>query len=289
MKTSVSRKVFVVINTVLLVGFALSCILPIIHLAAVSLSSAPKAEAGLVGLWPIGFTFASYQYIFSNNEFFVAFLNSVIRLLTGVPLNMLMVFLAAYPLARPKRYLRGSVWISWFFVFTMLFSGGTIPSYMLVNALHLNNSIWALILPGAVPIFNLVLIINFFKQVQEEYYEAAVLDGASEFRVMWQIYVPLSLPSVVTILLFTIVSHWNSWFDGIIYMNDILKYPLQSYLQAVVINKMDVTMDIALSTNLNQQTMDAARLFLATAPILLIYLPLQKYFIKGLQLGGVKG
>lgn len=132
-------------------------------------------------------------------------------------------------------------------------------------------------------------MINFFKQVPEELYEAAVIDGASELRVMAQIYVPLSLPSVVTILLFTIVAHWNSWFDGIIYMNDTARYPLQSYLQAVVINKMDVTMDISLSTNLNQQTMDAARLFLATLPILLLYLPLQRYFIKGLHIGSVKG
>lgn len=289
MRSSLSRKVFVVFNTCLLVGFALSCILPIVNLAAVSLSSAAKAEAGKVGFIPVDFTLASYQFIFKNNEFIQSFINSIVRLFLGVPLNMVMVFLAAYPLSRPKRYLKGRSFFSWFFVITMLFSGGLIPTYMLVNALHLNNTVWALILPGAVPIFNLVLMINFFKQVPEDFYEAAVLDGAGELRVLCQIYIPLALPSVITILLFTIVAHWNSWFDGIIYMNDTLKYPLQSYLQAVVISKMDVTMDIELSTNLNQQTMDAARLFLATLPILLIYLPLQKYFIKGLHIGGVKG
>ena len=135
-------------------------------------------------------------------------------------------------------------------------------------------------------------MINFFKQVPEDFYEAALLDGAGELTIMSRIYVPLALPSIVTVLLFIIVSHWNAWFDGVIYMSDIKYYPLQSYLQSVVINKFDLASmyeNIGAYANLSQQTVDAARLFMAVTPIILIYLPLQKYFIKGLTLGGVKG
>ena len=291
-KTSPSRKIFLLLNTLILLFAALICILPLVHLAAVSFSDSAKAEAGLVGLLPVKFTLQAYQFIFSTGDFFRAFFNSCWRLLLGVPLNMMMTFLAAYPLSRPNRYLRWRSFYSWFFIITMLFSGGMIPLYMLVSALHLTNTIWALILPGAVPVFNVVLMINFFRQVPEEFYEAAVIDGSSEWNALFKIYIPLALPSVITILLFVLVAQWNSWFDGIIYMNEVSKYPLQSYLQAVVINKLDLASiggQLDLYKSISQQTVDAARLFLATVPIIAVYLPLQKYFIKGLTLGGVKG
>lgn len=281
-----------IVNGLMLSAYAITCLLPMLHMLALSLSNSTKAEVGLVGLIPVGFNLDSYKLIFSNNEFYRAFGNSLLRLLVGVPLNMLMTVLAAYPLSRPNSQLRFRTLISWFFVFTTIFSGGMIPSYMLVNALHLNDTVWALVLPSAVPVFNVILMINFFKQVPEDFYEAALLDGAGELTIMSRIYVPLALPSIVTVLLFIIVSHWNAWFDGVIYMSDIKYYPLQSYLQSVVINKFDLASmyeNIGAYANLSQQTVDAARLFMAVTPIILIYLPLQKYFIKGLTLGGVKG
>ena len=290
-KEPINRKIFVVINIIILLSYALICILPIIHLAAVSLSSSEKVDAGYVGLLPVKFSMNAYKFIFSNSDFFIAFFNSIVRLLLGVPLNMLMIFLVAFPLSRPSRYLRSRTFFSWFFVITMLFSGGLIPSYMLVNALHLRDTVFALILPGAVPVFSCILMINFFRQVPEDFYEAAVIDGANEPTILLKIYIPLALPSIITLLLFAFVAQWNSWFDGILYMSDISKYPLQSYLQAVVINRTDLasTNNLDLYKNVSQQTVDAARLFLSTIPILLVYLPLQKYFIKGLTLGGVKG
>lgn len=290
MKTTKSRKAFLIFDYALFAIYAIVALFPLIHLASLSLSRPAFVDAGIVSFLPKGLNFKSFEYIFSNNAFFIAFLNSMIRLVTGVPLNVLMVVLIAYPLSRPSKYLPSRTAYSWFFIITMLFSGGMIPMYMLVNALNIENTMLALILPGAVPVFSVVLMINFFRQVPEELYEAAVIDGAGEMRVMFTIYMPLSMPSVVTIALFSIVAHWNSWFDGLIYMDNISKYPLQTYLQSVVINSSQGNIDNILDQNYSsQETVDAARLFLAVIPIAIMYLPLQKYFVKGLTLGGVKG
>lgn len=290
MKASKSRIVFQVINYTFLLFYALCAVLPLIHLGAVSLSRTSYAEAGLVGLWPRGINVGAYAYIFSNGTFFKAFGNSLLRLVTGVPLNMILTFLLAYPLARPVSKFHARNAYAWFLMVCMLFTGGTVPMYMLVSALKLNNSLFALILPGAVPVFNVVLMMNFFRALPEELHEAAKMDGAGELTIMIRIFVPLSLPSVMTLTLFCIVAQWNSWLDGVLYMSTIDKMPLQSYLQSVVINTMEGNLDSVLDTNyVSQTTIDAARLFLAVIPIILFYFPLQKYFVKGLTLGGVKG
>ncbi len=274
-----------------MLSYSLLCILPFLNLAAISLSNPDVAEAGKVGFIPVEFTIEAYKYICSSLVFFNAVFNSVLRIFFGVPLNMLFILLVAYPLSRPQKYLKHRTAYSWYFVFTMLFSGGFVPLYMLVNELRLNDSILALILPGAVPVYSCILMIGFFRQLPEDFYEAAVIDGASEWTILFKIFFPLIIPSFVTLLLFSVIAHWNSWFDGIIYMSDISKYPLQSYLQAVVINKIDLssTNNLEAMNNLSQKTVDAARLFLASIPIVAVYLGLQKYFIKGLTLGGVKG
>ena len=290
MKKSKSRIVFQVFNYTFLIAYALCAVLPLVHLGAISLSKTTYAEAGLVGLWPKGFNFESYSYIFANGDFFKAFGNSILRLITGVPLNMIMVFLLAYPLSRPDAKFKGRSVYSWILMVSLLFTGGTVPMYMLVSALQLNNTLFALILPGAVPVFNVVLMMNFFRAIPEELHEAATIDGASELKIMTLIYVPLSLPSVMTLALFCIVAQWNSWMDGVLYMNTIDKMPLQAYLQSVVINTMEGNLDNVLDTNfVSQDTIDAARLFLAIIPVIVFYFPLQKYFVKGLTLGGVKG
>ena len=289
-KESVSRRVFVVINYIFLGLYALVAILPLIHLGAVSLSKTSFAEAGLVTFWPRGFNFQAYTYIFRSSTFFLALGNSILRLLVGVPVNMLMICLVAYPLSRPKRYLRARAFYSWFFMVTMLFVGGTVPTFMLVSALGLKDNFFALILPGAVPVFNIVLMLNFFRQVPEELQEAASIDGAGQYRILFTIFVPLSLPSFVTLMLFSIVAHWNSWLDGVLYMSTLEKMPLQAYLQSVVINPMEGNIDEVTDPEfVSQTTIDAARLFLAVIPVALMYFPLQKYFVKGLTLGGVKG
>ncbi len=290
MKKSKSRIVFQILNYAFLIFYALCAVLPLIHLGAISLSKTTFAEAGLVGLWPKGINFESYAYIFSNGDFFKAFGNSILRLVTGVPLNMAMVFLLAYPLSRPSPKFRARNVYAWILMVCLLFTGGTVPTYMLVSALKLNNTLFALILPGAVPVFNVVLMMNFFRVVPEELHEAATIDGASELSIMIKIYLPLSLASVMTLALFCIVAQWNSWMDGVLYMSTLDKMPLQAYLQSVVINTMEGNLDSVLDTSyVSQDTIDAARLFLAIIPIIAFYFPLQKYFVKGLTLGGVKG
>lgn len=288
-KSSPSRIVFLIINYTLLAAYALIALYPLLHLGAISLSLPAQVDAGNVILFPRGLTFQAYEYIFQT-KYFLSLFNSVMRLITGVPLNLLMCFLAAYPLSRPKHRLRGRTPIAWFFIVTMLFSGGLVPTYMLVTALGLKNTIFSLILTGAVPVFNVVLMINFFRQIPEDMHEAAEIDGAGELYILFKLYVPLSLPSVVTITLFSIVAHWNSWQDGVLYLDYLEMKPLQAYLQSVVISGTEGDINNKFDQNyVSQGTLDAARLFMAVIPVALMYFPLQKYFIKGLTLGGVKG
>ncbi|GBG07863.1 putative ABC transporter permease [Paenibacillus agaridevorans] len=173
----------------------------------------------------------------------------------------------------------------------MLFGGGLIPHYITVKSTGLIDSIWALVLPTAVPVFNVILLLNFFRSLPKEVEESGLIDGASHFRIMWSIYVPLAMPAIATITLFSLVGHWNSWFDGIIFMNDPHNYPLQSYLQTILI-KRDVSFitpeEVKTLIHVSERTSKAAQVFVATLPILLIYPFLQRYFVSGIVLGSVK-
>ena len=174
----------------------------------------------------------------------------------------------------------------------MLFNGGLVPNYLLVKELGLLNSIWALVLPGAVPVFSIILMLNFYREIPEEMEDAAFVDGASHWRILFQVYVPLSLPAVATISLFAIVAHWNSWFDGLIYMKGD-RYPLQTYLQTIVAAFQNASIlnntELMRLANLNDRSVKAAQLIIGALPILLVYPYLQKYFVSGIKLGGVKG
>ena len=290
-KEKPSRIVFLVLAYLFLSVYAILALLPLLNLLAMSFSHPTLVDAGLVTFWPQGFTADAYDYIIAQKDFFRAFGNSILRVLIGVPVNVIMAVLVAYPLSRPSKYVKGRNYYVWFFFVTMIFSGGMVPGYMLVSALGLKNSIFSLILPGAVPIFNVILLLNFFRQIPEDLYEAARLDGANEYLILWKVYVPLSIPAVMTTALFMFVNHWNSWFDGLIYMSTPDRYPLQTYLQAIVVQKADASANEGIDqlVGLNQKTVDAARLFLAVIPVTVFYLIVQKYLIKGLTMGGVKG
>ena len=175
---------------------------------------------------------------------------------------------------------------------TILFSGGLIPWYMVIRLTGLIDSIWALILPGAVPIFNVILMINFFRNIPPALEEAAYMDGAGHGTLLWRIYLPLSVPVIATVSLFVIVGHWNAWFDGLILMNSPSRYPLQSYLQTIIINpdpKMLTERDLEILKVINNRTTRAAQIFIAMLPILVAYPFLQRYFTTGITLGSVKG
>ena len=271
---------------------SLLCIAPIINTAAISFSAQSRAAAGQVYFWPVEFTFASYNKILEDIRFFQAFMVSVQRVLLGGGLNMLLTIMMAYPLSREKSVFRMRNIYIWLIVFTMLFNGGLIPWYMTIRAVGLIDSIWALVLPGAVPVFNIILLMNFFRGVPKELEEAAVMDGAGPWYTMFRIFVPVSLPAIATITLFTVVNHWNTFFDGLILMNKPQNYPLQTYIQQLV-----VIIEIQNITDIDQlqellavsnRTFNAAKIIVSMIPILILYPFLQQYFISGIVLGSVK-
>ncbi|HEX6684236.1 MAG TPA: carbohydrate ABC transporter permease, partial [Candidatus Limnocylindrales bacterium] len=284
-----SRTVFVAFNYLFLTVLGLLCLFPLLHILALSFSSSAAASAGQVKLWPVGFTTSAYEYALSNEQFLRSLLTSFERVAVGVTVNMVLTVLVAYPLSKQ---FRGRAVYVWFFVITMLFSGGLIPKYMVVQETGLLDTIWALVLPNAVPVFNMILLLNFFRGIPKEFEEAAFVDGAGHWRVLWTVYLPLSKPALATIALFTVVFHWNSWFDGIIYMNSPENYPLQSYLQTIVVES-DLSVrspeEQALLREVSDRTFKAAQIFLAALPVLAVYPFLQRYFVKGTTLGGIKG
>ncbi|MCR8655910.1 carbohydrate ABC transporter permease [Paenibacillus endoradicis] len=283
---------FPFINSIVLILVALLCILPLIHIIAVSFSSSAAASAGYVKLWPVDFTFASYHYTASRNEFWESMLVSLKRISIGTPLNLLLTILIAYPLSKETHSFRLRVLYAWIFFMTMLFNGGLIPWYITVKEYGLLDSIWALVLPSAVPVFSVVLLLNFFREIPKELEEAALMDGAGHWRVLWTIFVPISKPALATLALFSLVEHWNSWFDGLLLMGNPNNYPLQSYIQTIVIqqNLSNMSRDAMLNLALiSDRTLKSSQIFLGSLPIILAYPFLQKYFVKGIVLGSVKG
>ena len=288
-------KVFDAINYIILTIIALLCIFPIINVLAISFSSSTQAAMGTVSFWPKDFTTAAYEYALSKPQFSRSFIISVVRVVLGVSVQMFFTVLAAYPLSKNTREFRMRNIYIWFFFITTMISGGMIPTYMVVKETGLMDTIWALIIPGAVPVFNIILLLNFFRQLPQELYESALMDGAGHMTILFKVYLPLSLPSLATLTLFTAVGHWNSWFDGMIYMSSQANYPLQTYLQSLMVVK-DVNTTQLVSKDemlqlaaLSDKTVRAAQIFIATLPILMVYPFVQRFFMKGLVIGSVKG
>jgi putative aldouronate transport system permease protein len=280
------------LNLLVLAVLAVLCVFPILHTLALSLSSATAASSGRVTIWPVEFTLQSYQFVLENPAFGKSFLISIARVLVGVPVNMALTILVAYPLSRSKREFRARDIFAWFFLITVLFSGGLIPWYMVIKQTGLIDSFWALIIPGALPVFNVILVANAFKSIPKELEEAAAMDGADHWTILFKILLPMSLPVLATVTLFVAVGHWNAWFDGLILMNSPAKYPLQSYLQTVIVSpdpRMLSERDLALLKIISNRTTRAAQIFIAMIPILIVYPFLQRYFTTGIKLGSVKG
>jgi len=293
---SPSRHIFIISNYLFLSILAALSFFPLLQLLSISLSSGHAAAAGLVKLFPVEFSISSYEFALTKPEFIMAFMVSVKRILLGVSINMILTVLVAYPLSKEVRDFPWRTVYAWIFIFSMLFDGGLIPTYMVVRNTGLLDTIWSLILPGAVPVFNVVLMLNFFRSLPKALEEAALIDGASFVQTLLRIYLPLSMPGLATIGLFTIVGHWNSFFDGLIYMNSPLHYPLQSYLQTMLNAVSKSSFDPAQLGNLHNidlseitdRTYRASQIFLAMLPILLIYPFLQRFFMVGIVLGSVK-
>lgn len=284
---------FDIILAVVLGFVCITCVLPFVHLLAVSFSSSSAVSAGRVGFLPVEFTTASYEYVISGGRFLRAMAISIERVFWGTLLNLVLMILTAYPLS--KQELVGRKFFVAFFVITMLIGGGMIPTYLLVSKLGLKDTIWSLILPGALPVYNMIILMNFIRGLPHEIEEAAWIDGANAFQTLGMIIFPLLGPSLATVGLFSMVGHWNDWFNGMIYMSEPLNYPLQTYLQTLLVDFEQLLQsgssgDIqAILSKMSARTGRAAQLFLGALPIMMVYPFLQKYFTKGLTIGSVKG
>ncbi|MGE6573786.1 carbohydrate ABC transporter permease [Paenibacillus xylanexedens] len=288
---SLPYRVFNIVNTCFLILVAIMCIVPMIHVLAVSFSTKAAADANLVNLWPVGFSLEAYKKTMNNPIFLNSLWISLLRTVIGTAITLLITFLAAYPLSKENSEFKGRTIYSWLFVFSMIFTGGLVPFYMVIQKIGLMDSFWVLVLPGAVNTFLVILMLNFFRGIPKELEEAALMDGANHFRTLFSIFLPISMPSIATIALFSMVFHWNSWFDGLLYMNNAKDYPLATFMQTVIIGRdmSSMSMNPKEMEALSQTTVRAAQIFIGSAPILIVYPFLQRFFVKGMTLGSVKG
>jgi len=290
---SVVSSSFDVFNSIFILTLGLLCLLPIIHILAVSLSDKAASAANMVGLWPVGFHLKAYEKVLTSLGFLNAFFITVKRTVAGTLFNMLLITITAYPLAREREEFKGRDVFMWLLFFTMLFSGGLIPTYLQVRNLGLLNNFWALILPLSVyEVFSIIIMMNFFRGLPKGLYEAAMMDGASHWKILFRIYIPLSMASIATLTLFSMVSHWNEWFFGFIYMTSEKNWPLQTYLRQILMpsatdRQINIS-DLEVLKHLSNRNLKAAQLFIAIVPIMAVYPFLQKYFVKGVVLGSVK-
>lgn len=279
-----------VIIWLIVILMTLSCLLPLINMIAISLSGSDAVASNQVGLLPVDFTLTTYSKLLNDGQFWASFWISVQRVVLGTLINMFFVITMAYPLSKSKlRFPAREIYIK-FVIFAMLFSGGIIPLYMVVSGLKLTDTIWALVLPGAVPVFNVILMINFFKSVPGSLDEAARIDGASPLTILVKIYLPVSLPALATVALFSIVGHWNDYFSGLLYMNKASLYPLQTYIQQLTVDITQVTDAEQLKqlSQMSNRAFNATKIVVSTIPLLVIYPFLQKYFVSGIVIGAVK-
>ncbi|MBC8609612.1 Inner membrane ABC transporter permease protein ycjP [uncultured Ruminococcus sp.] len=291
-KGTTGYRVFTVFNYIIVLLLALVCLLPMLNVLAISFSGNLAVSRGEVSFWPKEFTTVAYEYLLADEAFWRSMLISIIRVILGVGISMFLIILTAYPLSMSSQKFPKRRIYAWYFVFTMLFGGGLIPTFLTVRYTGLMDTIWALVIPGALSAYNLILMLNFFRQLPEGVSEAAYIDGAGHWKILWMIIVPMSKPALATIALFVAVAHWNEWFNAMIFMKHVDHYPLQTYLQSMIISSnFQVTnlADLQTLSRLSNRTVNSAQIFVGMLPILCVYPFLQKYFTKGIVLGSVKG
>lgn len=266
---------------------ALITIFPLLQVMTISVSPSEVVSRYGLHLFPEKITLEGYRAVFRHNLIWYAYGNTIIRTAFGTALTVLLLILGGYPLS--KKYLPHRTFWTAFIVFTMYFQGGIVPSFLLVNSLGLRDSMLALILPKAVFAFNLIIVRNFFMTIPEEIEESARMDGAKDITILFRIILPLSTPVLATVTLWAAVYHWNSWFDCMIYITTQEKFVLQYVLRLILIEGQQEYMDTSGTGSVNTETMKMATLMVATIPILCVYPFLQKYFVKGVLIGSVKG
>lgn len=291
-KESVGERIYVIVVKLLIVLFSVTILYPVWNLLMISLNDSSTGVMSGLELLPRRFTLENYKKVFQSVYIWYGYRETLFRTIVGGVLSLLSTAMGAYALS--KRYLPHRRFFSMFVLIPMFFSGGLIPTYLWMVELGLKNSRWALILPGLVNSYNLIVMKSFFDGIPEELEESAKMDGASQFRTFFQIILPLSKPSLATIGLWIAVGHWNAWFDAMIYIDDAEKLPLQVVLRRILLegsNQM-LNMKNAVASELSEvspDTLKAATVFVCMVPILCVYPFIQKYFAKGAMIGAVKG
>jgi putative aldouronate transport system permease protein len=289
MKSTFNEKLFYIGNYLLLALIGATCIFPLVHIISLSLSSAHAIMSGAVMVWPVELTLFSYDTLFRGTNIMKAFGNSVQLTIVGVVLSMVFTTMAAYPLS--KKYFYARKYVTLATVFTMIFSGGLIPSYLVIQSLGLVNSYAAIWLPALVSTYNMLIMRSYFANIPEELEEAARIDGCSEWRLLAQIYLPLSMPVIATLALFYGVGFWNAFMSVLIYINDTGKFNLTVLVQNMI-RANSFAQDLSdpdRAAMTAPEGVRAAGIMVMVLPMLLVYPLLQKYFIKGVMLGSIKG
>lgn len=285
--------VFTIINVFILSLFGVITLLPVLHVVAKAFSGEGPVVAGLVTFWPKQFQTDTIKYVLKKPEFLSSFKVSLFVTIVGTAIAMFLTVTVAYPLSKPE--LKGRKFFLYIFVFIMLFNAGMVPNYLLYRSLNLTNTIWALIFPGAFSVFNMLVVKNYFESLPETVEEAARIDGASNMQTLYKVVIPMSLPVLATVTLFYTVGFWNNYMSGVLYITDPSLKPLQQYLYDLIneaLETIDATgniADIDSAMNLTGESVRAATIVVSTVPILLVYPSLQKYFVKGITIGSVKG
>ncbi|MEC0254240.1 carbohydrate ABC transporter permease [Paenibacillus lautus] len=279
---------FGIMNTLILTCLAIITVYPVVYITAVSLSATSEVVQGNITLFPKGFNLDAYAQVLNDDRVPRAYLNTIFYTALGTVINLLLTAVAAYPLARKNFFGRKFFLLA--IIMTMFLNPGIIPNYLIVSELGLLDSVWALVLPNAIWTFELLILKSFYENMSESLREAAVVDGASEYRILFQIVLPLSKPALASIGLFYFMGHWNSFFIPLIYLNDANMYPLQVVLRDMLIfSENGSNPSLVDASALAPQAMKNATIVLSMIPVLLIYPFAQKYFAKGVMLGSEKG
>ncbi|QJD84552.1 carbohydrate ABC transporter permease [Cohnella herbarum] len=286
-------RLFDVLNYAILIALCLSILYPLYYMLIISISDGQAVGRGEVSFFPQGITFATYKVILDNPDFLMSYKNTFIYTIAGTLIAVCMTTLCAYPLSRSKFF--GRTALTAIIIFTMFFEGGIIPSYMIVNGLGMVNTVWAILIPPAISVWYMIIMRTFFQQLPNELHESGYVDGANDLQIFLRIILPLSVPVLATMVLFYAVWHWNSFFPAMIYLNEKIKYPVQIIMRNMVIQgELSSTQSAAaeanaLGANITGLNIKYAIIFATILPILVVYPFIQKYFVKGMMIGSLKG
>ena len=282
------------LNYLIMLFVVLATVFPLYYCAIVSISSGMAVTKGEVVFAPVGFDTTAYKVVFRNSQILRSYANTILYTSLGTAINIILTVLCAYPLSRPN--LKGRKVLNYLFMLTMFINGGMIPMYLQVKSLHLLDTIWAIVLPGAISTYNMIIMRSFFSSIPEEMHEAAEIDGADHFQTLFLVVLPLSQTILATMVLFYAVGHWNSYLSALLYLSNTKKMPLQMIIRKMVIDSDIANMTTAnassssgTDTLLTENKLKYAIVMISVMPMIVIYPFLQKYFVKGVMIGGVKG